>query len=160
MWHHISCSHQHNSAAALQHISNWNIGWFPQTDSTAEQLLRSLITEGVWCGGTRQGCSECPPHKSVCMLNFMKFSSCCCSWLWQDRPWNLCVSCFFVKGEMLTQWSSIYTVEHPVVVSWGAFPETQTAAGQRWLICSSLGLTWWNAVAAASWWSEKIMDWG
>lgn len=26
----ISWGHQHNSAAALQHISNWNIAWFPQ----------------------------------------------------------------------------------------------------------------------------------
>lgn len=41
------------------------------------------------------------------------------------------MSYFFVKGDMLTQRSGIYTVEHPMVGTWGAFPETQASAGRR-----------------------------
>lgn len=114
-----------------------------------------LIFEGVWCAGTRQSCSECPCHRSICMLNFVNLCFYCCPQSWWDRSRKSCVSYFFIKGEMLTQWISIHMVDHPMAGTWGAFPEIQTEAGCRWLIYGWLGLMWWNTVAVAPWWRQR-----
>lgn len=162
MWHHVSWGHQHKPAAALQCVSIGNIRRLPQVDLFFMQLRgisrmpRALISERVWRGGTRPwACSEHPHHRSVCILNFVNLCSYCCPQSRQDRPWKPCVSYFFVKGKMSTQWSSIYTMEHPMVGTWRAFPETQVASGCRWLIYGRLGLTWWNTAAAAPWWGQR-----